>query len=303
MRVSSRWNGLFPKGRSLKSTWKKINPSMPAPFEIGLMLGDVSRSPEEKFGLLRQLGVRCCQILLGRTGLTPELERKIAEITLREGIEITTAFCWFEGESYNDIAAVQATIGLVPEGPRAARLAEMKQTGLAARRLGIPAIALHIGHISTERGSRAYEGVVQAAQEITDFLADLGLKLTLETGQETAIHLRDFIQDVKRSNLGVNFDPANMLLYGNDQPISALDILGPWLYNTHAKDGNWPTQKGRLGEEMPIGKGQVNFPEFIRKLKALGFRGPLIIEREISGPRQIEDMRAAIQFLKSLIQS
>lgn len=266
------------------------------------MLGDVSKDPEGKFGLLGQLGVRCCQIWLGRRVLSPALEKKIADLTLRQRIEITTTFCGFEGDRYDDIATARATIGLVPEATRAERLAEMKEVGLVARRLGIPAVALHIGYIPTERGSSAYRGVVAAAQEIADFLAERGLKLTLETGQETGAHLRDFLGDVGRPNVGVNFDPANMLLYGHDQPVPAVEKLAPWLYNVHAKDGNWPTEAGKLGREMPIGQGQVNFPAFVGKLREVGYRGPLIIEREISGPKQVEDMRGSIRFLNQVIQ-
>lgn len=274
---------------------------MPAPYEIGLMLGNVAEDPEGKFGLLRQLGVRCCQIWLGRQVLSAPLEKQIAEITLRDQIEITTAFCGFHGDRYDDLATARATIGLAPEATRAERLAEMKEVGGVARRLGVPAVALHIGFIPVERDTPAYRGVVEAARDIADFLAERGLKLTLETGQETAAHLRDFLGDVGRSNLGVNFDPANMLLYGSDEPISSVEKLAPWLYNVHAKDGNWPTQPGRLGRETPIGQGQVNFPAFIRKLREVGYRGPLIIEREISGLQQIDDMRGAIQFLKQAI--
>lgn len=274
---------------------------MPSPYEIGLMLGNVAPAPKERFGRLRELGVRCCQIWLGKSVLTTEFERKIAEITLQDGYEITTVFCGFDGERYDDIPTVQATIGLVPDATRAARVAEMKQVADVTRRLGVPAVALHVGYIAPDRNSKAYQNVVAATQEVADHNASLGLKLTLETGQETAAHLRDFIKDVGRPNLGVNFDPANMLLYGNDKPVPAVETLAPWLFNVHAKDGNWPTQSGKLGEETPIGKGQVNFPEFIAKLKKVGYRGPLIIEREISGAQQIADMRLAISFLKSLI--
>lgn len=267
------------------------------------MLGNVAPSPEEKFARLRELGVRCCQIWLGKSVMGNGLEKKIADITLREGYEITTVFCGFEGERYDDIATVRATIGLVPEAARTERVEEMKLVAEAAKRLGSPAIALHIGYIPPDRKSDTYRRVVKAAQDVADHANKLGLKLTLETGQETAAELRDFIKDVDRPNLGVNFDPANMLLYGNDRPLPALETLSPWLFNVHAKDGNWPTQKDKLGEEKPIGKGEVNFPEFIRKLKKVGYRGPLIIEREISGPQQLADMRSAITFLKSEIQS
>ncbi len=267
------------------------------------MLGNVAPSPAEKFGHLRELGVRCCHLWLGKSVLGNGLEQKIADITLRDGYEITTVFCGFDGERYDDIPTVRSTIGLVPEEPRAARVAEMKQVADVAKRLGAPAIALHIGYIPPDRKSDAYKNVVKAAQEVADHVDKIGLKLTLETGQETAAHLKDFIGDVGRSNLGVNFDPANMLLYGNDKPIAALEVLAPYLFNVHAKDGDWPTEQGKLGAERPIGKGQVNFPEFIRKLKKVGYRGPLIIEREISGDQQLADMRSAITFLKKEIQS
>ena len=82
-----------------------------------------------------------------------------------------------------------------------------------------------------------------------------------------------------------------------------MPVLGPWLFNVHAKDGNWPTVPGQLGTETPIGQGQVNFPKFIAALKSAGFRGPLIIEREISGPQQIADMKTAIGYLRGLVQS
>ena len=267
------------------------------------MLGNVADSPEGKFGCLRELGVRCCQIAIGRSMISQELERRIAKITLRDGLEVTTVFCGFDGERYGHIPIIRATVGLVPAKTRAKRVKEMKPIADFARRLGVPAIALHIGYIPTQRASAEYKAVVKAAREIAGYTAERGMKLTLETGQETATHLRHFIHEVGCPNLGVNFDPANMLLYGNDQPIPAVEKLAPWLFNVHAKDGNWPTENGKLGAETPIGQGQVNFPEFIRKLKTMGYRGPLIIEREISGPQQIHDMRVAITFLQSLIQS
>jgi sugar phosphate isomerase/epimerase len=276
---------------------------MAAPYEIGLMLGSVAESPKEKFEMLGQLGVHSCQILLHQSMLQNGLEKKLAEFTLKQGIEITTIFCGFDGESYQDLPTIQTTIGLVPESLRKSRVAEMKEIAKVAHRLGVPAIALHIGCLPSDRKSANYRDIVQSTQEVVDFVASLGMKLTLETGQETANHLKEFIQDVGRPNLAVNFDPANMLIYGNDKPLPALDVLAPHLFNVHAKDGVWPKQSAQLGEEVPIGKGQVNFPEFIRKLKSIGYRGPIIIEREISGPQQLADMRESIKFLKSLIES
>jgi sugar phosphate isomerase/epimerase len=109
-----------------------------------------------------------------------------------------------------------------------------------------------------------------------------------------------FIQDVGRENLGVNFDPANMLLYGSGEPIEALGLLGRYVMGAHAKDGTWPPRPGELGDEKPLGEGQVGIDRYVAKLKEIGYTGALTIEREISGPQQIEDIRRAIRLLESL---
>lgn len=101
-------------------------------------------------------------------------------------------------------------------------------------------------------------------------------------------------------NLGVNLDPANLLMYGKANPIDALDILGPYVRGVHAKDGEYPTDPGKLGVEKPLGEGRVNFPVLIPKLKSFGFSGALTIEREISGAQQIVDIKHAIKILEPL---
>ena len=113
--------------------------------------------------------------------------------------------------------------------------------------------------------------------------------------------MRRFIDDVDRDNLRVNFDPANMILYGNDQPIPALDLLGRWVDGVHCKDGRWPTEPNQLGHETPLGEGDVDIPRWIEKLISIGFRGPLTIEREISGEEQRRDILKAKALLEGLI--
>ena len=129
-----------------------------------------------------------------------------------------------------------------------------------------------------------------------------GQTFALETGQETARGLRRFIEDVGRPNLRVNFDPANMILYGKDRPIPALDVLMPWIDGVHCKDGRWPTQAGQLGEETPLGAGDVDLAAWLARLLALGYRGPLTIEREISGEEQRRDIAAGRDLIRSLVQ-
>jgi sugar phosphate isomerase/epimerase len=125
----------------------------------------------------------------------------------------------------------------------------------------------------------------------------------METGQETPVTLLRAIQDTQLDNIGVNLDTANLILYGKGDPVAALDVIGKYVQGLHAKDGRYPTNPRKLGEEVPIGQGKVDFAEVIRKLHALGYIGPITIEREISGSRQEEDIRASITYLQRIIDT
>ena len=132
-------------------------------------------------------------------------------------------------------------------------------------------------------------------------LADTGQSLLLETGEETPVTLKRTIDDVGARNVGVNFDPANLLMYGTANPLDAVDLLGPHVMGVHAKDGEYPTSGKQLGVEKPLGEGRVDFPRLIAKLKAAGYDGPVTIEREIEGPEQKRDILAAARLLAKLL--
>jgi L-ribulose-5-phosphate 3-epimerase len=118
-----------------------------------------------------------------------------------------------------------------------------------------------------------------------------------ETGQELPSTLKRTIIDIGLDNVGINLDPANLILYGKANPLDAVEIFGEYVKSMHGKDGLWPNRDEYLGREVPIGEGMVNFPVLLRRLKKKGFNGPIIIEREISGERQIEDIKKAINYL------
>jgi L-ribulose-5-phosphate 3-epimerase len=110
------------------------------------------------------------------------------------------------------------------------------------------------------------------------------------------------IRDVGLDNLGVNLDTANLILYGKGNPVDALDVIGKYVRGLHAKDGMFPTDPDHLGEEVAIGRGKVDFPALIRRLKQLNYDGPITIEREIEGPQQTEDIFKSKQYLEKLIR-
>jgi sugar phosphate isomerase/epimerase len=229
-------------------------------------------------------------------------EQFLAEIK-KYHITLTAVFGGFDGESYADIPTVERTVGLVPKATRAARLAEMKEIATFAKQLHCHVVALHLGFVPHDRNSADYREVVAVTQELCDYVAHLGQKLHLETGQETADALVQFIDDVQRPNLFVNFDPANLILYGTGEPIEALEKLGKRVHSVHCKDANWAKNPGKeWGQEVPLGEGEVDIKKYLLTLKKIGYCGPLTIEREIpqESERQKKEIAGAVTLLNQL---
>ena len=221
------------------------------------------------------------------------------------GVEITAVFAGFAGESYADIPTTQRTVGLVPEATRAERLAELMEIADFARLLGVDVVGLHIGFIPHEPDDSTYQDVVTAARKACDHCRQNNQRVHLETGQENADVLLRFIGDVERDNLFVNFDPANMILYGSGDPLVALEKVGRYVRSVHCKDALWSQQPGETwGTEVPLGEGAVGMEAYLRLLDRLGYTGPLTIEREIpeEPQRQKAEIGAAVRLLRELKQ-
>lgn len=219
-------------------------------------------------------------------------------------ITITCLFGGFEGESYADIATTARTVGLVPEATRAARAAEMKEISDFAKLLGCNTLGMHIGFVP-ERNSPSYTSLIEVTRNLLDHVKANGQNMHLETGQETADHLLEFMHDVGRDNLFINFDPANMILYGTGDPIEALKKVGHLVRSIHCKDAKWaaPDQRGKgWGTEVALGDGDVGMETYLRTLQSVGYSGPLTIEREIAHDRdrQKADIGQAVRLLESL---
>jgi sugar phosphate isomerase/epimerase len=254
----------------------------------------------------RQLGVPTVQIhgphKINRTQSAAESFLKKCE---QAGIRVTAVFGGFDGESYADIQTTARTVGLVPETTRAARLQEMKEIADFAKVLGSSTVALHIGFVPPDRNSTDYRKLLDTTRNLLDHLGKNSQQLNLETGQESADHLLEFIGDVARDNLFINFDPANMILYGTGDPIEALEKVGPYVRSVHCKDAKWaaPADRGKKwGTEVPLGEGDVGMETYLRTLHRLGYHGPLTIEREIAHEpeRQKSDIGHAVRLLEGL---
>jgi sugar phosphate isomerase/epimerase len=169
----------------------------------------------------------------------------------------------------------------------------MKEIADFARLLGVDVVALHVGAVPEDPSEPLYAEVVAVTREVCDHCLSNDQRLHLETGQESAEALLRFIADVDRPNLFINFDPANMILYGSGEPIEALRNVGHLVRSVHCKDAKWAANPGKeWGAEMPLGQGDVGMESFLRTLAELGYDGPLTIEREI--PQEPERQKAEI---------
>jgi len=234
---------------------------------------------------------------------TEQLAREFLARIAGYGIELTAVFGGFDGESYADIPTVEQTVGLVPAKFRAARLAEMKEISDFARLLKCNVVALHLGFVPHDTASSQYREILDVTRELCKHAKGNGQDLHLETGQETAESLIQFMDNTGCDNLFVNFDPANMILYGTGEPLEALALLGDRVHSVHCKDATWAARPGQeWGREVPFGKGQVDARKFLATLWDLGYRGPLTIEREIPAEpdRQKVEIAGAVTLIRQL---
>lgn len=247
-----------------------------------------------KLEVARELGVPTIQLHApAPQSRTPANAQAFLARLKEAGITLTAVFGGFEGESYADIPTTTRTVGLVPAETRAARTKEMKQISDFARLLGCPVVALHLGFVPHDSSDPLYAEVLAVTRDVCDHCKQNGQSLHLETGQESADALLKFIHDVARDNLFINFDPANMILYGSGEPIAALKKVGKYVRSVHCKDGTWAKNPGKeWGAEVPLGQGDVGMENYLRTLAEIGYNGPLTIEREI--PQEPERQKAEI---------
>jgi L-ribulose-5-phosphate 3-epimerase len=268
------------------------------PLRLGLIIG-IGNDPDAAMAKVHELGFPTCQAYIEKfePGLTDRLTKALKKYV----IEATSVVVGGPGKEVWDFYGGPLTIGLVPRETRAARIAQIKKASDFAKTCGVAAVQTHCGFIPENPNEPLYKETVAAMREVGEYCKRNGQNFRYETGQETPITLVRAIQDVGLDNQGVNFDLANLILYGKANPVDAIGILAPYVQGIHAKDGLWPTNPKDLGEEVPIGKGKVDFPRIIARLKEMNYPGAVTIERETSGPQQMEDVRAAKEYLEKLI--
>jgi sugar phosphate isomerase/epimerase len=250
--------------------------------------------------MVKQLGLSHMQLALWPiVGLDDK--RKFLELghLKNSGLTITAAAMGFPGEDYSSIDTIRRTGGFVPDDDWDVRKRLAAQAAQIAVELGIRKISAHIGFVPPE-GEPGYDAIKNRVRHVAEAFHSHDIDLLLETGQERADELLAFLHDVQAPNVFINFDPANMILYGLGDPIGAIATLAPFIRHVHVKDAT-PSGKPGLewGEEVPFGTGQVGPKRFLDALKAIHYTGPLAIERE-AGDDRMGDVRKAIEAIKSV---
>jgi L-ribulose-5-phosphate 3-epimerase len=254
-------------------------------------------TPAELLERLRQTGVSRVQLALDPLREAVAIWDDAVEHLRAHGLEVISGMMGCVGEDYTTLESIRLTGGIVSDGTWEQNLKNARATALLARQLGLPLVTFHAGFVPHEGSDPAYRKMLKRLGTVADVFAAEGIILGLETGQETAVSLLQLLGSLDRPGLGVNFDPANMILYDKGNPIEALTTLGKHIRQVHIKDAKRTRAPGTWGEEVPAGSGEVDWPAFFAALEKAGFKGDFVIERE-AGSQRIQDIRAAREMVE-----
>ena len=252
---------------------------------------------------LKKYGFECCQPVIWKMNCyTDEKAEEIRAAAEQTGIEISTLWSGWSGPVEWNFTAGPMTLGLVPPAYRMKRAEELIVAAEFAAKIGVSRVATHAGFLPENLNDPEYLGVIAILRYIAGAYKKLGINFLFETGQETPITLLRVIEDIGMDNVGINMDTANLILYGKGNSADAISVFGKYVMDTHIKDGFYPTNGKQLGKEIKVGEGVANIPEVIKRLKAVGYQGNYIIEREISGEQQTQDILETFDFLKNILR-
>jgi L-ribulose-5-phosphate 3-epimerase len=259
-----------------------------------------SLKPENPADLVRkvqELGLTQVQIALGplRDGRWKSAELRNA--TDKAKLSFVSGMMAMQGEDYSTLESIKTTGGVRADKHWKQNLENMRAEAALARELGLPLVTFHAGFLPESRSDPERTKMIERLRQIADVFGESGIKLGLETGQESAETLLEVLARLDRSNVGVNFDPANMILYGKGEPVAALKRLGRHVRQVHVKDARASVKKGRWGTEVAVGTGEVEWPSFLALVRALPQTVDLVIERE-AGDQRAADIRKARELVE-----
>lgn len=261
----------------------------------------VTSVPELK-GFLDRLGIDVVQIACGDPHHASWIEGEALPQAARgAGFRMTGAMLGFPGEDYATPETIRKTGGFGDPATRPERLKRLSWALDRTKALGLADLTMHAGFLP-EPGDPDRKPFLDTLAKASQAASDKGVTIAFETGQETAELLRRTLDDLKCPNLKVNFDPANMILYDKGDPIRAVEVLGPDIRSVHVKDAVRTKVPGTWGDEVPLGKGEVDIRRFLQTLKNVGYRGALCIEREVGSQQQrFDDIAHGVRYVRACL--
>jgi L-ribulose-5-phosphate 3-epimerase len=257
------------------------------------------KSPEELVEHLQEIGMKTVQLALDPLRENPEVWGKTKDLFREKGIIVVSGMFGTIGEDYTTMETIKATGGVVPDATWTENWKNIQEIADIAKSLGVRLVTFHAGFLPHDHNDPQFKKLASRIGQIADMFKRKGLELAFETGQEDADDLELFLIRLNRPNVGVNFDPANMILYDRGDPIDALRTLGKRLNQVHIKDAKRTKKTGEWGEEVPVGTGEVEWKEFFDTLDELRFAGFCCIERE-AGNQRVADIKTAREFVSKL---
>lgn len=251
---------------------------------------------------IKELGAECCQITVWDNNCyTDEMADKIKAAAATTGIEVSTLWAGWSGPTAWNFTEGPSTLGIVPAAYRMKRTEDILLGVDFASKIGVSRVATHAGFMPENMNDPQYTDIIAALRYIARKCKEKNICFLFETGQETPVTLLRVIEDIGMDNVGINMDTANLILYGKANSADAITVFGKYVMDTHIKDGFYPTNGKSLGREVKVGEGLANVPEVVKRLKAVGYSGNYIIEREISGEQQIKDIKETLEYLRSIL--
>jgi sugar phosphate isomerase/epimerase len=261
-----------------------IAPALVAVRErLGLSLIQVSRLPLEHY--------------------TKEGARRLAALLAEAGVRADSVVIVHEGESYGDAESVRRTVGYLPEETLAERLAYSRRCIDFAAALRVRRVTTHMGMLPRERSDPGYARLLQAVRELGDYANSRGVVFALETGQESAQALLAFLEEVPNFSLGINFDPANFVIYGSGDPLQSLVLLRDYVVGVHVKDALPPAAPGQLGREARPGQGQARLAECLNYLAESAYIGSFVIENYLAYGRSLDERLSELALARRFIET
>ena len=257
------------------------------------------KTPEQLLGYLKTIGVPRVQLALDPIRTDPKTWGKAADLLRQNDIDIVSGMLTTIGEDYTTMESIRKTGSIVPDQTWEQNKRNIQQIAEIASQLRLLLVTFHAGFLPHDENDPGFAKLTNRLREVADIFAAKKIAIGLETGQETGETLAMFLRKLDRGNVGVNFDPANMILYEQADPIAALRLLSQWLRQVHIKDARRTKKRGTWGDEVAVGTGEVDWKKFFAVLDEEKFDGYCCIERE-AGNQRVHDISAAREFVEKL---